>query len=385
MATHRNNILIINIFLHHLNPIAMKTQKIYKFSAYFLSSSAAMIISACSTADEPRSLSEDKPNEIRFAANTEFSRAGDITTSNLKSFNVYAYTGNGTSPDLFMDNVQVSKNTSNVWTYDPVKYWPSKKAVDFYAFAPASWLGTNTPLAGVPYDAYPGTEDIVYAVSPDLTGGAGLSNAQVIFNFRHALSKLTVKMSSSNPELIVKVSNVALASLNTKGNFHFPSGSTADTPTTQTIGLWTDQNTPQTYLMHESKSAEDIITLSSTATDMGTTTVPGSRYLIPQELIWNNNGNGADTYIAVMCSIYDADSNSKLWPNDNTPAENIVEGSTYGDGLLKFPLSTSAFKEWKPGCHYVYNLVINSNSDMGAIEFGAPSVESFVNVETSYQ
>ncbi len=290
----------------------MKTQNIYQISAYILSASAALIMSACSSTDEPRTQSEDQSNIIRFAANTEFSRAGDITTSNLKTFNVYAYTGNGTSPDLFMDNVVVSKNTSNVWSYDPVKYWPSKKPVDFYAFAPASWMGTYTPIAGVPYDATEGTEDIIYAVSPDLTGGAGLSNAQVIFNFRHALSKLTVKMSSSNPELKVNVTNVALSNINAKGNFHFPSGSTADTPTDQTVGTWTDQNTPQVYVMHMSQTASDIITLTSTATDMGTTTVPGSRYLIPQQLVWNNNGSGADTYIAVMCYIYDAVSGAKL-------------------------------------------------------------------------
>ena len=363
----------------------MKTQKSHRIPAYLLSATAAIIASACSSTDEPRAMSDDSQNEIRFAANTEFSRAGDITTTNLTTFNVYAYTGNGTSPDLFMDNVTVSKSSTNVWTYDPVKYWPSKKAVDFYAFAPASWLGTSTPLAGVPYDASEGTEDIIYATSPNLTGGAGLSNAQVVFNFRHALSKLTVKMSSSNPDLKVNVSNVALANLDTKGNFHFPSGSTADAPADQTVGTWTDQNTPQTYIMHHSQSASDIVTLTSTATDMGTTTVPGSRYLIPQPLVWNNNGSGSDTYIAVMCSIYDTDSGAKLWPNANTPEENVVEGSAYGDGLLKFPFSTSAFKEWKPGCHYIYNLVINSNSDMGAIEFGAPSVESFVSVETSYQ
>ncbi len=363
----------------------MKTHRIFITKALLLSASLAATLSACTSTDEPQTVSEDYSNAIRFAANTEFSRSGDITTSNLKTFNVYAYTGNGTSPDIFMDNVAVTKNTSNVWTYDPVKYWPSKKAVDFYAFAPASWLGTFSPLSGVPYDAYDGTEDIVYAVSPDLMGGAGLSNAQVIFNFRHALSKLTVKMSSSNAELQVKVTNVVLANLNTKGNFHFPSGSTADAPTDQTVGLWTDQNSPSIYILHMSQSPDDIIVLTSTATDMGTSTIPGARYLIPQELVWNNYGSGADTYIAVMCSIYDTKSGTKLWPNANTPAENVVEGSTFGDGLLKFPLSTSAFREWKPGYHYVYNLVINSNSDMGAIEFGAPAVESFINVETSYQ
>lgn len=363
----------------------MKSHFFPTFSVCLLSVSAAMTMMTGCSSEEPKTLNENQTDVIRFAANTEFSRYGDITTSNLKSFNVYAYTGNGTSPSLFMDNVEVTKNTSNVWTYSPVEYWPSKKSVDFYAYAPASWLGTSTPLSGIPYDASNGTEDIIYAVSPDLTGGAGLSSAQVIFNFKHALSKLTVKMSSSNTGLQVKVSNVALANLMSKGNFHFPSGSTADPAGEHSVGTWTDQNTPVAYLLHHSQDASEIITLTSTATDMGTTTIPGSRYLIPQQLVWLNGGSDSDTYITVMCSIYDTESGVKLWPNANTPTENIVEGSTYGDGLLKFPLSTSAFMEWKPGYHYVYNLVINSNSDMGAIDFGAPSVESFVNVETSYQ
>ena len=86
-----------------------------------------------------------------------------------------------------------------------------------------------------------------------------------------------------------------------------------------------------------------------------------------------------------MCSIYDAESGSKLWPNANTPEENRVEGSTYGDGLLKFALSTSKFSSWQPGVHYIYNLLINTNEDMGAIEFGTPTVDSFIEIETNYE
>ena len=356
-------------------------------SLFFLGAFAASIMGfpSCSSSDDEPSSDVASGNEIRFAPSIEYSRAGDITTNTLKSFNVYAYTGNGTSPITFMDNVVVSKTNSNTWTYSPVEYWPSGKTVNFYAFAPASWLEGHTPLAGIPYEAYPGTEDIVYALNPDMSGSAGSANAQVLFNFRHALSKITVKMSSTNKGLSVRVTNVALANLMSMGNFHFPSASTADEPGMHTVGTWTDQNTPQIYIMHMSQTPEDIITLSSTATDMGTTTVPGSRYLIPQPLTWLSNGGETDTYIVVMCSVYDAETGTKLWPNDKTPVENIVEGSTFGDGLLKFPLSTSAFKEWKPGCHYVYNLIINSNEDMGAIEFGAPSVEGFIDVETSYQ
>ena len=326
-------------------------------------------------------------NAIRFAANTEFSRAGDVTTNNLTSFNVYAYTGTATQPTVFMDNVKVTKTGTNTWTYSPIKYWPADETVDFFAFAPASWVGSGGPLKPVSYDSYPGTEDIIYAVSPDLSGSTGMANAQVLFNFRHALSKVTVKMSSSNADLQVKVSNVGMANIMTKGNFNFPYMSTSGQPTADNVGHWTDQNTPVPYVFHMSQTPDDVIILTTTATDMGATGLGmgGAKYMMPQTLTWRSNGSGNDTYIAVMCSVYDSKSGAKLWPNDNTPAENIVEGSTFGDGLLKFPLSTSRFSEWSPGCHYVYNLVINSNEDMGAIEFGTPTVDTFVDVSTTYE
>lgn len=85
-----------------------------------------------------------------------------------------------------------------------------------------------------------------------------------------------------------------------------------------------------------------------------------------------------------MCSVYDAHTGTKIWPNANTPAENVVEGSTFGDGLQKFPLSTTAFNEWQPCYRYINNIVINSNEEMGAIEFGDPSVKTYVDVDNNY-
>ena len=52
---------------------------------------------------------------------------------------------------------------------------------------------------------------------------------------------------------------------------------------------------------------------------------------------------------------------------------------------MKFPLSTSKLTNWIPGCHYIYNMVINANEEMGAIEFGSPTVDSFVDIESNYQ
>lgn len=343
---------------------------------------------SCSNEDDymPESpLTDD--GAIRFAASTEFSRAGDITTNNLTSFNVYAYTGTTLSPVTFMDNVVVSKTSSNVWTYSPLQYWPAKQTVDFYAFAPSTWVSSDGPLHPVAYDAVNGTEDIVYAVSPGLTGNAGVANAQVLFNFRHALSKLSIKMSSTNTELKVIVSNVTMSNIMTRGNFKFPSGSTAEAASPETVGKWTDQNTPNTYILHWSQSLSEQLTLTSTPTLIAAAGLGrgGEMYVLPQPLTYRSQGLGKDTSIAVQCSIFDAKSGERLWPNENTPEENLINGSTTGDGLLHFPLSTNRYSEWQPGVHYIYNLVINSNEEMGAIEFGNPTVDTFIDVEQTYE
>ena len=140
-------------------------------------------------------------------------------------------------------------------------------------------------------------------------------------------------------------------------------------------------------MLHWSQSLSETLTLTPTPTLIEATGLGrgGQMYVIPQKLVSQNQGSGNDTYIAVQCSIYDAASGEHLWPNANTPTENLVTGSTNGDGILKFPLLTTRYNEWKPGVHYIYNLVINSNDEMGAIEFGTPTIDTFIDVEQTYE
>lgn len=353
----------------------------------FLTAAAMVAMLASCSSDSGPEATISVANRISFGATSDFTRSGDYTTNNLKQFYVYAYTNTTPNPTLFMDNVEVNKTATNVWSYSPIAYWPAKLTVDFYAYAPAGFLGKSNPLNPIEYDAYMADEDIIYAVAPRLSGFTDASNPQVIFNFRHALSKVTVKLRSSNTNLEVRVTNVALAHIYTKGNFHFPAESTSGTLSADNIGTWTDQNTPVPYILHMSQTPSDIITLTPTSNDMSTTGMGlgGDKYVLPQTLSYETNGTGTDQYITVMCSIYDADTSIKLWPNANTPAENIVEGSTFGDGLLKFPLKTNTVTAWQPGFHYIYDLTINSNDEMGTIQFGVPTVDAFVDVTTTYE
>lgn len=353
-----------------------------KLSVVALLSIAAV---GCSSDDSPENLASVSVKPIRFGASANLSRS-EVTTNNLTSFNVYAYTNTSDGLKLFMDNVKVTKNSTNVWTYSPVQYWPSHEAVDFYAYAPDDWMGSATPITAVPYDNLWADTDLVYAVSPNMMGYSDGPNAQVLFNFRHALSKVLVKLSSTNPDIQVRVSNVVLANIATKGNFHYPDISTSGSVTPNSVGVWTDQNTPHVYIYHMAQTPGDVVTLTSTPNDFSNTDfgAGGAKYLLPQPLFWQNGGSGNDTFLTVMCSMYDAKTGTKLWPNANTPEENIVPDSKFQDGLLRFPLSAATFNSWQPGNQYVYNVIINSNDEMGAIEFGDPSVDSYVDVEVNY-
>lgn len=189
---------------------------------------------------------------IMFAPNTVYTRSGDITSSNLDKFQVYAYTETGTNPTLFMDNVTVSRTSSNTWAYSPLEYWPTVP-VDFFAFAPAgNWAGAHGPFGTLtPYTDYPGDTDLVYAVSRDNTGNTNGQNAQVILNFRHALSKVCINLSSSDENIEVKVSNVVMVNILTDGIFHFPSLSTSPLSTdTNSVCSWTDLKSNATYIFH---------------------------------------------------------------------------------------------------------------------------------------
>ena len=356
-----------------------------KLKIYFMALAGFMAFASCTDDDRE---SADEPlynNVIRFSATTQRgSRAGDITTNNLTSFNVYAYLAS--SGSVFMDDVNVTKGSDNTWTYSPVKYWP-EEALNFYAYAPNSWVPSTGPLEKVDYDNSYGLDDLVYAVSLGRTQPTSQEDAQVRFNFRHALSKFNMMISSANANISVKVATITLVGLSQKGSFSFPKASTdatgADVPA-ESVGTWSDLSSPFAYPVFMAQDQDEVLELTPTPIDPN---AEGhfAQYIIQQGLAWVDGGDYTNSdYIQIDLSIYDPETGAKIWPNKNTPASDIVVSSKNGDGRIKFPVSTSTIKEWKPGYHYIYNVVINGHHDIGEIEFGEPTVDTFVEVNTDY-
>lgn len=170
---------------------------------FFAALAAAM---ASCTSEEPMMVSNG--TAIGFDTYVgKATRAGDINTANLEAFYVY---GGKTAEDF--KGSKVSK-TEGVWTYSPTQYWEEGAKYTFAAVAPTnagvSFDGSVLTVA----DYTPGEDDLIVAVTNEITGKAAGSNAVVNLNFKHALAKVQLTFTGGDAS---KVSNVKLTGVNNK-------------------------------------------------------------------------------------------------------------------------------------------------------------------------
>ncbi|MDE5661668.1 MAG: fimbrillin family protein [Muribaculaceae bacterium] len=340
---------------------------------------------ACSTEeDDPVPAAAD--NAIRFTAASRLPQGratSDITTASLDQFFVYGYLASDKS--AYMTDVEVNKTGSGLWEYSPVKYWPSGDALNFYAYAPQGMLPQGTtPLDAVHFDNS-GTSDFIYAVEPGMTQPAKGSDAQVKFNFRHALARITVMLSSEDSKLEVRVNNATIVGANRTGDFSFPAASTAGEASAESVGTWSNLADKSFNVLFMAQRQSEIITLTPEPVDVD---IEGdaAKYFIPQELPFVQGGDyEKEVYLALTCAMYDKATGKKVWPNANTPDINLPNGGLSGEGYIYLSLQGTGFTAWQSGYHYVYNVVINGHPDMSQIEFGNPTVDTFVTVTTQLQ
>ncbi len=221
------------------------------------------LIGACSLLASCSDDMDETPmqsNAISFSAVApNGSRATPTTTASLKEFVVYAFTEGST----LMDGVTVTRSGGS-WTYSPEAYWPVNP-VNFYAFSPDI---TNSPdikgmdSGSIPDYLNPGNVDLLYSVKTQVTQQA----APVLLNFRHALSRVSVLLSSTNQRIQVKVSHISLCNIYMQGTFNFPNSSTlASTP--EVIGSWTMLKRFGKNLLFYAFSDDEAETLTPQPTD----------------------------------------------------------------------------------------------------------------------
>ncbi len=233
----------------------------YKKFFMGIAAMAALTLVSCSS-DDLNSLSDNSSkNEAisfdgylgRSAVAVNGTRGSVETKKELKTdgFGVFSkYTGDQASfPDF--DNQKVTCPGTK-WTYSPLKFWPTQGQIDFLAYAPYNYDGTNPTLTGTSIsfkvDNKVGNQkDLLWANAKDQTKeNISTTGNKVKFQFAHALSRLgyTVKLYEDDPSnatfTLKKITLAGSADGNT-GTFY--TGGTIDLSKTTSTGLWNASGT----------------------------------------------------------------------------------------------------------------------------------------------
>lgn len=384
-----------------------------KHYVYVLAASAAALLASCSDHQDAPSAPSANDGQIRFSASTQtptraYQYGTDVTTNNLDEFNVFAYLTAPSSTAVnvpYMNNVKVTKGTDNVWTYSPVQYWPSSP-LNFYALAPMDgWNPSGAELnvlGPLHYSNATGGYDLVYATAMNRTQPTTpAADAQVRFNFRHALSKIQVNMKATPSSMSVLVGLVTVNNICSEGDFQMPTVTTTANPGAATSsGSWSNLEDPVAYPVNFPQMQSERVLLTTDYTQLnpplaeyGGMQMLGA-YMLPQSVAWNKEAPLTGPCLRIHLSIYDNATHTIVWPNANTPGEMLEDPDhplNNQDGIVTFPLSTTAqnngdveVRSWQGGDLYIYNITIDPSQLLGQIEFGQPTVDGFVTVESAY-
>lgn len=327
--------------------------------------SVAVLATACSDGSD---MSPEDPaangRAIGFYATApKSSRAASTTTSTLQSFLVYAFT----DASVIMDGVTVSRD-GGTWTYSPPVYWPASP-VDFYAVSPDIRKGGDNTydntISGVEY----GSTDLLYAVSLNQIENP----APVPLTFRHAMSRVTVMLSSTSNKYMVEVLHMSLNNIALTGDFTIPEQNTTDSGVT---GSWSALSAPAAALTYYDVDGTPVL-LTTTPRNLTEGNLDVS-FFVPQPLepLAYSTVNGfTGSYMQIDCVVKDKATGQQIWPNEHTPDYLLVRETNCGRML--FPLATPTVTSWQQGYSYIYNVVINHTYSVDTIDF-APVVKDYI-------
>ena len=345
---------------------------------------AAVALASCSN-DETVAVNQSDAISFRPVM-TNVTRAADVDLAE-NGFYVTAYS-TGTSATPYFDNVLFSYNSS-AYSSATKYYWPSGYNLDFYAYSPAEGTDitrTNYKTFNITANATVANQvDFVYANTNNWgkqTGtGTHDGKAGVTINFRHAESKVIIKLKNTNDALTFTVGDVTLGYVANTGTFEYKA-TTTDTQNSGTLnesGTWT-ANTGTSGVFTQTV-ADGSVYSTSTAAQAGADMI-----LIPQTL------TTATVYSAASSSSPFNGAYIKVQLKIQNHGEYIIGGtSTFVEALWPIPAGS-----WEAGKKYIYTVDLagggyyptnqDSSDDLDPIIEGAEikfitvTVDDWVNV-----
>jgi hypothetical protein len=350
---------------------------------YWFFAAAAMALAACSNDDTIAQYGGEEAINFRVlttgmtrAADAHFNAAND-------AFKVSAFTTGATS-EAYFTNIVFSTEDGSTFKAPNKYYWPNTKNLDFYAWAPSSLTASANNFDGI--EVTPGATigsqpDFVYGVTKgwgtyDTPAHNGKSG--VALNFRHAESKVIIKIKNTNNDLVFTVGNVSIGNLRGTETFTWNGVTDGATPTaaatattdgqytsgtlTYLNGTWTAasaQTTAYTVAMGED-DVDDVAEGTqarnmfsgevTTARDLTSTAANHEMILIPQVLANASAYASADAgaaftgaYIKAQLKIQQKSNNAYI----------AGAADTFVDALWPLPEGT-----WLPGHTYTYTVDI---------------------------
>lgn len=283
----------------------------------------------------------------------------------------------GTNIPDFMYNQAVTKDNAG-WEYSPVKYWPNEYGsnavngdvdrLSFWAYYPHNASGLTFPAYTNTASSLPRAHFIVDSdisdqvdlmfsdlqknlYKNDAAGHGHVSDGEVLFTFRHALSLVQFEVTTNSGSLpegsVVDISSISLTNVNSAGDCLNPLAPV--TRDEDAAAYWTSVGTPVT------------ITLSSGSGS------DSNLILMPQTLVQEGSTGHSATKLTISFSIG--------FPAADDPTATITYGPTTVERYLWSDVASPAYgiKRWLPGRKYVYGVVIG----LEEIEFSEVFTETW--------
>ena len=315
---------------------------------FFLAAIAAIGLASCSSDETIASQATSESNAIGFRALTNnMTRAADADLP-TNGFRVTAFQ-TGTTGTSYFENVDFTSNAAGNYTSAEKYYWPSAYNLDFYAWSPGTLSTDYSSISVTPGTTIASQNDLIYATATNWgkQTGAGTNDGSngVTINFRHAESKVIVKLKNTNSKLFFTVKDVKIGYLDASGTFAYTAGNSGATNPQNGGNLSNTDWTPD----GSHSGVYQLADAASTSYNGAATQVGADMILIPQTLVAQTNYSGTaagdgfnGAYILVE---YKAQ-------NVNSSGAYVVGGaSEYVKAI--WPLTSI---QWVPGYKYTYTV-----------------------------
>ena len=347
---------------------------------------AALGLAACSNDDVVEiNQSLEDANTINFRPlvnnTTRATTATDVNLTNISPFAVSAYTNGNEASTAYIDNVTYTTDNNGQGVYyvggsstaAGQYYWPTAN-LDFFAYK----TSVSTEIVRKAYNMFDITPTAT-ASNPTTQGDfvfAALSNvgktqygaSGVPLNFKHAETKISIKLKNSQSSLDFDVQAWKIVNVKNSGRFTYAHGElTSDKATVAlTNGMWSDLSTGATpaaaantsLTSYTSIFTKNISGSLAEASDLDNSSASiGSMILIPQAITsctaysgsTANDAIETGSYIAVKMIIKNH-ANSVVIAD---ATQDVVEDASTKNNWAIWPVPAIT---WAPGKHYTYTI-----------------------------